>query len=1001
MRTEFNKHIALLALLAGTFPAIASPVSVEKAKEELVDFQMQNGELFSTRHKVSGVAELTLAYTSVGDEGNCFYIFNAPDNGGFTIVSADDRLPLILGFSESGSFDDRRMPDNMRWWLGEYQKEISTFLREDPSMPSVASRARRMRKKVDREPVTPLLKTTWDQTAPYNNDCPVDTRTGQRSVTGCVATAMAQVMKYHEWPLHPQGSANGVIFNNTTLDWENMRDSYANYNWTSAQAAAVALLMRQCGASVSMQYSSYASGAYSFNVPNALIEYFDYNPSMQIQYRDYFTQNQWNDMVYEELAARRPVYYSGQSNAGGHAFVCDGYLGNDLYHFNWGWSGYQDGYFRLNALNPSTGGTGSYSGGYNEGQSIVTGVKRSEGETKRQQLLLSTGAFEYESDNVYTITNGGEYNIIYNPLAYSQTFYLGLKVTPVAGDGEPAYYRAYQQQTLASMYGFPKMEVSIGALPDGKYKVSPAMFTSYDEWQDIRVPYGLQSYVILTVEKGKKQFSNEGPGEETKSELITSYPEFVSPLYAGDALAFRMTVSNVGQGDFYGSSIIGLYPESGTGNIVEMSSQVSVPGMSSSDVTYTESASLDSGSYELYLFDTDYNVIGDAIKIDVRERKNQPQAPQGELLLDDVAPSFMEDGSQTGVSITALNSSTKDISTHLVVRLLRARDLSEVDRVSTTVPFTFPANDKVTAHFLPRVFNLPAGNYYWICEDGEGKPLSILHPLKVYGKQMETEKGYYRAVDVASNSAELTAVKSETGATSYNIEEWVEGYKVTSIRPDVFTFNDEVKAVTLPSGISLIPSGEFYMANSLEYLKMNRETPPVLADNVFNEEIRERVIISGADGGYTNIFKESDDWSSFRMSMWNLDIERNVDIIGGLLEDPAGDIYNPYYIGADESPAIQVRCAEDELVVCDYEINGVTGRKVSDSVIKLPGLYGNHGRAHLYVASKSEAGEIAGDEIPEDIYTADGIYLGKGNVNKTFSAPGIYIQGRKKIIVRP
>ncbi|MDE7380532.1 MAG: C10 family peptidase [Muribaculaceae bacterium] len=980
----------------------AAPVSPETAREEAASFIKRNSATFSKGKRVATTADLTLCYTSTSSEGNCYYIFNFPADGGFAIISADDRLPMVLGFSESGNFDERRMPDNMKWWLTEYTRDISDFLRRDPNIDSLPSRVAPMRKAVDRVEIAPLLKTTWDQTVPYNNDCPLDSRTGQRSVTGCVATAMAQVMKYHSWPVNPKGSANGVMFNGTTLDWDNMLDSYTDYNWTGPQAAAVAQLMRQCGASVAMQYSSYASGAYPFNVPEALIEYFDYNPSMEILFRDYYTQKEWNDMVYGELEANRPVYYSGQSDNGGHAFVCDGYLGNDLFHFNWGWSGYQDGYFRLNALNPSTGGTGSYAGGYNQEQSIIIGCRKAAGETKRQQLLISTGSFEYDADNIYVIRGGADYNLVYNPLAYPQTFTFGLKVVNVNIGGDPVYFKANNEQTLSSLYGFTQVSLSVGTLPDGEYRIYPAMQNIYGEWQDILVPYGMQRYVTLRVSKGVRTFTNEGPGAETVSHLITADPVYVSPIYEGDALSFRITMNNVGEGDAYGHMLVGLYSEEDLGEIREISSLVSVPGMSSADIEFADNNPLGKGTYDYYLLDLNYNIIKGPVKMEILERKTPLPAPEGELLISGISPSYLEDGEESGVTITALNSSESDIPSMLKVRLLKAGDLSEVETISTSQPFVFPGNEEVTARFVPRRFNLPAGDYYLVCEDDKGKVLSHLHPLKVYGKEMETEKGYYRATNVVTNEAQLTAVKTETGAHKFNIDEYVEGYRVTSIRPDIFAFDREVQAVTLPSGVSYIPSGSFYWSNSLEYLKMNRKEVTGLGEEVFNPDLEKKVVISGADGGYTNIFHNSPIWEEFRMSNWTLDVDDDIVITGGLLRDSDNEIFNPYYLGADEALVIDFESEEGYTVVCDYEIDGKRGRKVGEKSVILPGLYGLSGAATLKRVSLSEVGNVADEEIRGDLYGIDGVILGTSlTETEVRKMPkGVYIFNGRKIVVR-
>ncbi|MDE5551627.1 MAG: C10 family peptidase, partial [Muribaculaceae bacterium] len=325
----------------------------------------------------------------VGKRGatDCFYVINT--EGGFVIVSADTRLNEVLGYSDEGAFDIERISPDMQWWLDSYCDEIASalpYLTEAPLSGTVTHRA-------SRNPITPMLKTKRNQEAPYNNTCPMDGRYNRRSVTGCVATAMAQIMKFHEWPKQPKGSNGGIVFTGTTYDWGNMLDVYEQGKYNVTEATAVATLMRQCGAAVDMQYSYAGSGAYDNRAQYALFTYFDYSQDIKMVYRDYTMQKEWNNIVYSELAAGRPLYYSGSSVNGGHAFVCDGYSANEYFHFNWGWGGYQDGYFLLSALNPETGGAGSYEGGYNSHQIIFTGIRPADGEAKKQTCILSTGTF--------------------------------------------------------------------------------------------------------------------------------------------------------------------------------------------------------------------------------------------------------------------------------------------------------------------------------------------------------------------------------------------------------------------------------------------------------------------------------------------------------------------------------------------------------------------------------------------------------------------------------
>lgn len=314
---------------------------------------------------------------AVGD--NQFYVFNAEGQNGFVIVSADDRTTPVLGYADKGSLEMNKLPVNARRWLEGYAEEIKA-LGEDVQ-------ANTHPRRVIGAPVAPLLTCHWDQGAPYNLQCPIDGK--YNSVTGCVATAMAQVMYYHKWPQSATTAIPAYTTSTkklnlselpaTTFKWDQMKDSYS-YDETGAAADAVAELMRYCGQAVRMDYTSNESGA-SVGAAH-LINYFGYSKTAQDMNRSYYTTTEWEAMIYKELSNARPVLYSGNSGSGGHQFVIDGYDDKGLFHVNWGWGGYADGHFVLSVLNPDGRGIGggSSSNGYTRWQDAIIGVQPDHGE---------------------------------------------------------------------------------------------------------------------------------------------------------------------------------------------------------------------------------------------------------------------------------------------------------------------------------------------------------------------------------------------------------------------------------------------------------------------------------------------------------------------------------------------------------------------------------------------------------------------------------------------
>ncbi|MBQ7472057.1 MAG: leucine-rich repeat protein [Prevotella sp.] len=311
------------------------------------------------------------------------YVFNRGNSEGFVIVSGDDRTIDILGYSDQGEFDYTNLPDGLKELLADYAQQIE-YLQENPTVPAANA--------VPIHPAIPkLLTCTWNQGNPYNQECPEYFGLG-RSVTGCVATAMAQILYYqraksvsetqadipaydasteHETygRLHVEGIPKG-----SHIDWANMLDSYSGSE-TSVQKKAVADLMHYCGVSVEMDYTNSSSGAYTINVVDALKKYFGYGESVRYVYQAAYSNTDWDALLYAELANGNPFYLSGYNSQGGHAFVCDGYDGNHRFHINWGWGGSSDGYYLLNKLTPGSQGIGGTTDGYSDGEAAIIGIE--------------------------------------------------------------------------------------------------------------------------------------------------------------------------------------------------------------------------------------------------------------------------------------------------------------------------------------------------------------------------------------------------------------------------------------------------------------------------------------------------------------------------------------------------------------------------------------------------------------------------------------------------
>ncbi len=324
-----------------------------------------------------------------------YYVFSGAQDGGYVIVSGDDLMPDVVAYSTSGNFADATsMPTGFAAMLQAYDETVKAVQRGDARALKTVNEAKSLRETKTFKAVDPLLEREgirWNQYAPYYNACPhVTDDEGNKTMclTGCVATAMAQVMRYYKYPKAtiaeiPAYTSSFVpsfdmpaIPAGTKFDWDNMLGTYKDGEYTKEQADAVAQLMLACGCAVKMQYGTAGSAADVY--PQNLMDYFGYDKELvQHLYRNNFSAAQWTNIIDGELAAERPILYAGDSfNSGnGHQFVLDGADGNGLYHINWGWGGDGDNYFDIAVLNPkNTAGQVGDPNGYTVKANMIIGI---------------------------------------------------------------------------------------------------------------------------------------------------------------------------------------------------------------------------------------------------------------------------------------------------------------------------------------------------------------------------------------------------------------------------------------------------------------------------------------------------------------------------------------------------------------------------------------------------------------------------------------------------
>ncbi|MCQ2286515.1 MAG: thiol protease/hemagglutinin PrtT [Bacteroidales bacterium] len=355
-----KKCIALILLSwMVSVTTVANPVDTASARRVALNFWRLNMMQDTPTHEPVA-PELQLVPT----EFNHLYIFNNGTGKGWLILSADDCAHPVLAFSDEGNWPTERLPINLRGWLQGYDDEIRHVIeKETAPEPEIEKEWNDLYDgatscvKNGAKAVSPLLTTTWGQENGYNYYCPYNSLMGQYTPTGCVATAMAQVMKYWEWPVTGVGShsyycsyygTQSADFGNTQYDWLNMAHDYATY--------ASALLLYHCGVSVDMDYG-YSGSSSNFDlVVNALKNYFLYTHSAFHAWKSNYTNESWENLMLSQLDAYCPIMYGGGTNSNGHAFVCDGYKtisSKNYFHFNFGWEGDGNAYCLLTSIIPS------------------------------------------------------------------------------------------------------------------------------------------------------------------------------------------------------------------------------------------------------------------------------------------------------------------------------------------------------------------------------------------------------------------------------------------------------------------------------------------------------------------------------------------------------------------------------------------------------------------------------------------------------------------------
>ncbi len=559
--------------MAWSVQALAEKVSAEKAYAVAQNF-------FAGKRS-SAVLSGDVVQAVCASEA--YYVFQRGTNGGYVVVAADDERfgTAVLGYSDCGSFDANDLPEALRWLLSAYDCALTSG---DVHAPLAQT---------DFADIEPLLTSRWGQDAPYNGECPVVD--GVQAPTGCVATALSQIIYYNKYP--------SVGYEGHAYDYAAMSDTYSAASTAEAKAA-VAQLMHDVGLACNMNYGATVSGAVNIDGARAMANHFGYDKSAILLSRDFYTAKEWTEMLYNSLANGVPVFYAGLNARAGHAFVCDGYR-DGYFHFNWGWEGLSDGYFQLDALNPKAQGTGGSSEGYNLQQEAIFNLKPAEAESGYASLMYCYTDFDVtEREHAFTSTAVFTGSFL-NYSLVAKDVSLGLKV--VGTDNGVTWLRSDYTATLNTYDGPTQFEVSMAEFPAtaGQYAVYPAYLdNATGVWQEMRVNTTLKkTHLIATVEGNKVRFANSSDDNVPQLDF-SAWTTSPAPGVAGRKLVVSVDVTNNGLA--YDGEIRFVMTDYRTGETAAVSSTVDL-ALASGDVENVEFelvAPATAGMYKCFVYDS-------------------------------------------------------------------------------------------------------------------------------------------------------------------------------------------------------------------------------------------------------------------------------------------------------------------------------------------------------------------------------------------------------------
>lgn len=817
--------LSLVILLSTATNIYARSISADIALERVLRQTGQHAPGAAIRYDAPARPTYSLAYSA---PTGSYYVFNR-STGGYLVVSGDDQIYPVLADVTTGSFATEDLAPAAKLMLDGYDSQIQSFADDKTSDFGLMDYYNIWHE------IAPLMTTQWNQQYPYNAYCPAIG--GYTCVTGCVATAMAQVVRcigYYKGSGYRSNSnvnSNGekVEFDyaSATFDFDNMFDTYPSAAATIESIDQVGQLMLACGLAVSMHYGISESGAQSANVARGLIEHFGYDSDYtQIYSREDFSQAQWENMLYRQLQNGRPVYYSGSGTTSGHAFVIDGYRPAGLYHVNWGWGGTSDGYYRLTALNPSQTGIGGGLGGFNIGGNMVCAVPPGAADPGVTYGEL-TGSIKSVAEGTYALY----YRSICKNLFNTD---IGAVIADLSGNNVATTTFWHNQNITAAsalLHNSFNYDFSQIKLEQGDYRIYPAFRPDGGKYTITDRIIGRPHFINLTVTvDGEYIISNDPDGfAETDIHIAGIYPGY--DLRQGFSGYVEFYAVNNGGIDYKDSFRITLLDENGK-EIGSATSQTTTVAAGANAVincpvpVFDNSGNLiQVGTYPVRFSDNEGNILSDG-EFTIEIKNGTPLSVWTSEDNIEVTNYLSVPSTLFSGELWPHTPLIKTSQTHRSMSLrLAFYNPSGTSAVQTLLCFQGTIGPmEAMFHCDPVVTDVPFG-IYEVCYRKGYSQISQRTPIRI-GISVDSI-GYLPAYD---DGISATLMPQKRDFKEIVIPERVKvndtDRVVTAIESEAFTMADSLSAVDLPSCIEQIGANAFTGCPNLRQIIIRSEVPP-------------------------------------------------------------------------------------------------------------------------------------------------------------------------------